>query len=194
MKTLNIIGLSILFMNLAIAQKVIRPDIQYVTLTDTVLILEIKKYIKEEEKVDTLFARGKGYINVSFSYKRKNGHVFSNNPHRVDTVFTYCLMTSFMSTDGKENTLDDMYPSFYSMIDGRLICIDTDGYRVANKYFGFSEKSKKKYRKILAKYLDPVGSKSRTWLILNREMCIFFLRKIDSTKEYDSYVTVKIKR
>lgn len=191
--------LTIFFLSIPIilsAQKVIKPDIQYVTITDTVLINVVKNYIEEEEKIDTLFAKGKGYINVNFSYGKKNGKEYIKygdkfpTHDRIDTVFTYYLETSFMSAEGKENTLDDMYPSFYSFVNGRLICFSD----WSDRYFGFSEDSKKKYRKMLEKYIEPVGSKSRSWLIIDRETRIHFLRSITSKRKYDSYVVVKIKR
>lgn len=171
------------------AQKVIKPDIQYVTLTDTFLISEIKKYITEEKRTDTLFAKGKGYINISFSYERSGSN--SLTPNRIDTVLTYYLMTSFMSADGKENTLGDMYPSFYSIVDNRLVCINAGGKE--STYFGFSEKSKKKYGKILEKYIEPEGSLSRTWLVLNRETRIYYLQNTVSGHSLTP-VVVKIKR
>jgi len=173
------------------AQKVAKPDIQYVTLTDTIVIGEIKKYIKDEEKIDALFAKGKGYINMWFSYNIKKKGNEQPSHERVDTVFTYSLMTSFMSAQGKENTLDDMYPSFYAIIEGRLICINAGG--TENKYFGFSEKSKKKYEKILDRYIEPAGSKSRTWLVLNRETRIYYLQSTISGSKR-KVVVEKIKR
>jgi hypothetical protein len=173
------------------AQKVVKPEIKYVTLTDTALISEIKKYIKVEEKIDTLFAKGKGYILLSFSGVLKRGkRVSETNYATTDTVFTYYLQTSYMAPEKGENLFEEMYPMFYSIVGGRLVNI-TDPY--FSSYLGFAEKSKKRYRKIVEKYLEPVGAQSRRWLVITRQTRICFIKKPDSSDSgnYDYHVTIR---
>lgn len=173
------------------AQKIIKPDIQYVSIEDGFLIKEIHKLIKEEENLDTLFAKGRGYINMTFSLTQSQGPEPSN-ANRIDTVFSCFLGTSHMSPKMNENTLGDMYPLFYSIIDDRVICIRTNGLGAIGEYLGLSEKSKKKFDKVIEKYLEPINSESRTWINLNRETRIYYLKNVISAER--SQVVVKINR
>jgi hypothetical protein len=177
------------------AQKVVKPDIQYVTITDTALINEIKKYIKEEGKTDALFAKGKGYINVDFTYLKPiqysvmyidDGPV----PDIIDTVYTYGLTHYFHAVDKKENKLDDFYPSYYSFVDGRLICLGSVYCKSGFNDFGLSEKSKKKYRRIVERYLEPVGSESRKITGFDHYTTIYFVESFISRKRYFTHFSV----
>jgi hypothetical protein len=178
------------------AQKMAKPDIQYVTLTDTVLINELKKYIKEEKKTDTLFAKGKGYINVVFSYLKPSldeAVYIDGVPDIIDTVSTYDFSHYFMAVDKKENNSEDFYPSFYSFVEERLICFGSVRKCSNYNYFGFSDKSKKKYRKIVEKYLEPVGSKSRKTIGTDHYTTVYFLESIISRKRSNYHFSVKTK-
>jgi hypothetical protein len=174
-----------------VAQKIVKPNIQYVTLTDTVLLKELDNLIAEEKTLDPLFGRGKGYINLSFSFKRRQGDQLDNS-NRTDTVFSYVLNTSFMSPDKNENTLGDMYPPFYSLYKQRLICIYGPDDGAIYEYFGFSKKSKERFRNKLSKYLEPPGSTSRKHVNLTRQAKIYYLRDLLSNTM--TPVVVKIKR
>ena len=173
-----------------VAQKIVKPNIQYVTLTDTVLLKELDNLIVEEEKLDPLFGRGKGYINLSFSFKRRQGDQL-DNANRIDTVFSYLLNTSFMSPDKNENTLGDMYPPFYSLYKQRLICIYGPDDGAIYEYFGFSKKSKERFRNKLSKYLEQPGSRSRKHVNVTRETKIYYLRDLLSNTMTPHIVKVK---
>jgi hypothetical protein len=175
------------------AQKIVKPTIQYVTLTDTALIDEIRKYIKEEGKTNALFAKGKGYINVDFTYLKPVRYdvVYIDGPvDIIDTVYTYGLSHYFHAVDKKENTLEDFYPTLYSFVDGRLICLAGGRCGSGINNFGFSEKSKKKYRRIVERYLEPVGSESRIITGFDHYTTIYFVESFISRKRYFTHFSV----
>lgn len=183
MKKLHMTMVFIISINLiANAQRIKKPHIQYVTLSDSILISELKKYINYESKMDTLFAKNRGYIEMSFSFKRRNGE--SNNGDRIDTVFTYYIRSSFMSLAKNSNKLGDIYPNYYSFISDRLICVSVDS-GLTQQYLGFSEKSKNRLNRIVEKSLD----KSRTFVNTDRVFKIHFLKSIHSDKVFDLYVS-----
>jgi hypothetical protein len=170
----------------SIAQGITKPDIQYITLKDSILLFEMNGFINRESKVDSLFAKGLGYIELSFSFKRKDGSL--NKGDRIDTVLTYFLRSSFNSLSKTKNTFADIYPNYYSFNANRLICINVDA-GLTQQYFDFSEKSKRKLDKIVDKYLVKGDGGLEKFRVSSRELRIYFLRSIHSSKRFDSYVT-----
>lgn len=150
--------LSQMWSQVLFGQEQIKPDIQFVTLSDTFLIRTIKSIIREEERKDSLFSMGYGYLLLSYSNEIKEGNYLLNN-ERVDTVFTYEISVSFMHPEEEENGLGNMYPLFFTLVNDRLICIGDSG--LGGHYFGFSNKSKFIYNRIIQKYIEPPGSASR---------------------------------
>ncbi len=171
------------------AQRIEKIDIQYVTLTDTILRREIKALIKREEELDSVFAAGYGYIQMYFSFERRDGRQIGQD--RIDTVFSYYLQTSTISPDKRENKLDDLYPNYYSVLENRVIMITVDK-GVSGRYFGFSERSKLKLLRKLRKYFLPDLSSPGSGF--RRETRVHFLRSISSNKPFDYYVTENVVR
>lgn len=185
MKVFFVIISSLLFFQ-GFSQK---PDIQYVSLPDTFLINEIRKLIKEEEKSDSLFSKGLGYLELSFSLTRKDGNSFKRKLiakdgsgqftlDRIDTIMTYYLGVLYMSPDGDDNTLGDIYPNYYTFIDNRLVAINNGDKGLTSQYFGFSEDSKMIYDRLIEKYLEKPGSASRRSININRQTRIYYTKSI----------------
>lgn len=135
-------------------------DIQYIEVQDSVLVQEVKKLIAYEEnreirkpkpgeKVysENLFKKGLGYIEVHMES-------FYSDPNRVndgDTLYSYFIDPSWHVF--RDDTLDSVYPPFYTYIGGRIVLLYFPILRqVAD--IRYSKKSKKAFRKKIDKYLE----------------------------------------
>ena len=154
------------------AQEISKPDIQFVTIQDTFLIKTLDSLIQYEEMNDSLFSKGYGYFNVRFSKYMSYGEILSDNT-RVDTVFKYDIQVTFMHPEKEINTLGDMYPSYYSLLGGRVLSF---GKSDIGHLLGFSEGSKKVYMEILDKNLAPRSHSSLSYFRLDEVIEIYYLQ------------------
>jgi len=133
-------------------------DIKQVQITDTFLVSQIKKIIKQEEQSDTLFAKGFGYLILNPINMGEIKVLHEGNYHLSevpDTVSAFYIHVSFMSLDKKENRFEDLYPPYYAYVGGRIILIG-----LHSKFMQYSEKSKRKFRQKIEPFLEkPVETK-----------------------------------
>jgi hypothetical protein len=136
-------------------EQIIKPDIQYISIPDHSLTQILDSLITYEVKNDSLFAQGQGYLLMTMKYPYSKGPILPDNT-RFDTVFQCSIEITFGHPDEKINKLFDYYPPFYSLVNGRVINI-YDSNETLDKFFGYSDRSKKDYLTVLAKYIAPQG-------------------------------------
>ena len=134
--------------------QVFRADIQYVTIEDTLLIQSVRSIIAIENKNDTLFAQGYGYLNVGIDWIVGEG--LGKTTARVDTVRTYDILVSFAHPSKAQNGLMPFYPRYYSLVDDRFIVFELPD----QQHIEFSKNSIKVYEQIIEKHLEPQKSPS----------------------------------
>ncbi|MCX7551703.1 hypothetical protein [Xanthomarina sp. F2636L] len=119
-------------------------DIHKIELTDIVLISTISEYIKETKQNFSEF-NNIGYIKVSI--KSVNKPNLGNELKRVYKI-------EDVGIEILDKNEDWWYPNYYTYIDNKLIIIYNKTIDdVLN--IKFSNKSKRKFRKILEEYLPP---------------------------------------
>ena len=115
-------------------------DIQKITLKDSVIISNVISMIEELNHSDSLFRIGLGY--------------FILRPYRPymnkDIIQQYYLTYNFYSL--KEDDTEYAYPPFYTVIQNKLVFVDPYALKKMTCY-RFSEKSKKKLRKVQERFL-----------------------------------------
>jgi hypothetical protein len=123
-------------------------DIQYIDLSDSVVIKEIKSIINEEinsNDPEHLFQRGFGYITINIKEFSKS-----------DTLYSYYISPSL--SDIKKSELDKKHPIFYTYVANRLVIIYLDilRYPIFNSTVSSRSKSKliKKINAFLEKPVD----------------------------------------
>jgi hypothetical protein len=120
-------------------------DIPEVSLTDSILVKEIRKLIEEETAVNDMFKRGLGYIEVFPDYDLKENIVRS---YYINVDYTG--LKSMEATDPKAYLA---YPDYYAFVDGRLIFVKLhmlDGMICTR----LKEKTMRKLRKIQNRFLE----------------------------------------
>lgn len=139
MKGYLYIGFLLLWSSIAIGQiKKGQSSISYISLTDSTLINTINKVVDAAtnvESTDNLFRKGFGYISVHVTkYTQK------------DTLRVYSIAPSLFSI--REESSNNLYPDYYSIINNRLVVIYLDGLRqFAN--MEYSDKAKQQIRSIV---------------------------------------------
>ncbi|OEK02314.1 hypothetical protein BFP97_12645 [Roseivirga sp. 4D4] len=133
--------------------QVFRADIQYVVLEDTLLIESLSEIIAIEEKGDSLFANGYGYLNVGINEEVRRG------ANSLDTLRSYEISVSFAHPNEDQNKLMPFYPKYYSLVNDRLVTFDLPARSIA-----FSKTSILIYEEIIEKHLAPKDSPSRKTL------------------------------
>ncbi len=127
------------------AQQSPQRDIQQIKITDTVLLQQIHKMIKEMPTYGAdYFKKGYGYIDL---YIQR----FSPNS---DTTMVYYLHPTLNSLE--ERNVDEVYPDFYDIIDNKLVTINIDAL---NQFYfskrSFTDNSKKMMRELMDKHAAP---------------------------------------
>lgn len=109
-----------------------------IELRDTFLVSQIGFLIKNESINNPIFNKA-GYINVQV-----------NLLSRGDTLQSYFINTNYNDKIASNGNM--IYPHFYTILFGRLICIYFEGLRDIIKV-EFYPKSNKVFRKVLQKSL-----------------------------------------
>lgn len=126
-----------------------RIDITKLEIRDSVLITQLKKFIKTQSEEDSLFKK-KGYVQV----------FLTNIPHKPNVVRSYHINKNYISFDDMDN--DKQFPLFYSLLSNRVVLFMY--YDLSDIFkLRFTRKSKSKFRKDLEPYLF----KSRTVMLPN---------------------------
>ena len=170
------------------AQRIKQPEIQYITLSDTFLIAQIKDVIEVAKKRYPLFRENKGYLGLALDYVNKTGT--SPDRHMIDTLSCFVINTSHLALDGEENTLGDAYMPYYTKVNGRLVLINDKG--LAKSVFGFSPKSKIRLKKKVESFLEKPGSKSRTVVNLDWQRKIYYLKDLTTGKILPPHVVDEV--
>jgi len=158
-----------------------------VTLQDSFLVSEIRKMIVSEEKTDSLFAKGLGYFELLIDSKIRNGLRLPDNT-RIDTVLTYKIFTTFLHPEKDRNPLNgDLYPSYFSIVDSRIISIGLADENILN-HFGYSDRSKLVYLKLLEPYLSRSESFNSDVIKLKAPWVIHFLENRFKSQKVDTIV------
>lgn len=101
----------------------------------------MRKYVKEQSDSCALFRQGFGYITIG-GYKHYNLAPIPANDldhHLEDVVFQFYIGLSSILIDESNNSA--IYPSFYSIVDGRLVLIYDETINWLNSNY-YSNKSK----------------------------------------------------
>lgn len=123
-------------------QKKVR--IQYLPIADSSIIGTIRQVIDQEvNSSDTnhFFRKGLGY--VAMHIQRFSGG---------DTVLRYDLLPAMYGFKKKDD--DDVYPPFYSYVDGRLVLIFSSQLERVGGKIAFTTKSKARLRKQVDRFLE----------------------------------------
>jgi len=116
-----------------------RIDITKAEIKDSVLITQLKKFIKTQSEEDSLFKK-KGYVQVFLTKK----------PHKPNVVRSYHINKNYVSFDDMDN--DKQFPLFYSLLSNRVVLFMY--YDLSDIFkLKFTKKSKSKFRKDLEPYL-----------------------------------------
>lgn len=152
-----------------------KPVIQEITIEDSILVKHVKNFIHYEEKQGKGFTKNKGFVILNIDYKVKNGGNY------IDTVFTCSLVCSTMSLKYKENGLGDLYPFFYTIIEGHPILISPTG--MLSNFLDIDEKSKAIFEKMMKPYIETDGNSSFfQWFDLHHFAEIYYIEdKLKST-------------
>ncbi|WP_420385050.1 hypothetical protein [Roseivirga sp.] len=154
---MRIILILLLCSNLLKAQ-VFQAGIEKFELTDSALRSSIETVIKMEEKKDSLFANGKGYLIISVDESIREGDRSSGLG--LDTLVTYQINISFAHPEEDINDLMMLYPTHYSQVNGRVLA-----YQTGNRIFSFTPEGKQAYLEDLKGNLEPFPAESlrKTW-------------------------------
>jgi len=153
------------------------------------LIYVLDSLIQYEEKNDSLFALGYGYISVDYSTSMSYGPVLPDNT-RVDTVFQYDICFTYMHPEEEINKLGSAYPSYYSLVRNRVVKLG-DGN--VGRLLGFSEGSTTIYMKILNPLLPPQGHANSNFERYDEVVHVYYLEnRFTGRKERPVVVRQKI--
>lgn len=181
MQPLKLILAIVLISQQTFSQEIVTADIQYVQLNDTIAENIISDIIKERNTTDTLFAKGIGYLDLWTDTRTRHGKELKDHT-RIDTVYQISISINFMHPEKEQNTLADLYPSYYTFVDNRLVTIGN------GEEPKFTEKSKQLYRNMINNYLEPFGSPSRRLMDLGSITRIYYLKNRFTGEKYVSVV------